>query len=658
MITMTRFPTFRLQLLVLLLLTTAAPTRTHADDLKPGDNLVVEGIPPIPTELVERVNHYTEFRSASPLSWHPKRREMLISTRFAETSQIHIVKAPGGARTQLTFFDNRVGNASYQPTHGDYFVFSMDVGGNEFAQLHRYDFSTGESTLLTDGTSKNRMGPWSRDGQWLAYTSTRRNKTDTDIYVINPADKATDRMVAEVKGGGWFPLDFSPDGAALLVMEYVSANESYLWRFEIETGEKTQLTPRPPDGDERISYGDGEFAPEGQSIYVTTDRDSQFRRLARVELETKQHTYLTTPISWDVDGFTLSDDGKTIALVTNENGIHRLRLFDTASGDERLVSDVPPGGIGSLEWHPNSRELMFGVSWARSPFDAWSLDTTTGKLDRWTESETGGLNAAQFVEPELVTWSSFDGRDISGFLYRPPAEKFPGKRPVMIYIHGGPEGQSQPGFLGRMNYHLNELGVAILYPNVRGSTGYGKEFVKLDNGLKREDAVKDIGALLDWIAKQPDLNPDRVLVTGGSYGGFLTLSVAATYPQRIRCAIDIVGMSNLVTFLQNTESYRRDLRRAEYGDERIDEIREFMNRIAPLNNADRITKPLMVVQGRNDPRVPHTEARQIVETVRKNGTPVWFLMANDEGHGFAKKRNADYQFYATVLFMQQFLLNE
>jgi dipeptidyl aminopeptidase/acylaminoacyl peptidase len=331
---------------------------------------------------------------------------------------------------------------------------------------------------------------------------------------------------------------------------------------------------------------------------------------------------------------------------------------------------VPVGVIGGLEWHRNSRDLAFSLSSARSAWDAYSLDASSGKIDRWTESETGGLNPQRFPEPQLIRWTSFDGRKISGFLYRPPAEAAGPKmsenvrsarivstrHPVLIDIHGGPEGQFQPAFLARNNFYLNELGVALIFPNVRGSSGYGKDFLQLDNGMKRQDSIKDIGALLDWIKEQPDLDADRVMVMGGSYGGFMTLSVATMYNDRIRCAVDVVGISNLVTFLEHTESYRRDLRRVEYGDEREPAMREFMLKTAPLNNAQNITKPLLVVQGRNDPRVPHTEAGQMVATVRKNGSPVWFLMANDEGHGFAKKRNADFQFYATVMFMQEFLL--
>lgn len=636
--------------LAALLLPSLAPAQGGV--IAPGDNLVAEGVPPIPAALVEEVGRYTDFRAAGLLSWHPMKREMLISTRFADTTQVHHVKIPGGARTQLTFFRDSVKGASFPPMQGDYFIFSRDAGGNEFSQLFRYDVATGTITLLTDGKSKNSGGVWSSAGDRIAYTSTRRTGKDTDVYVMNPANPQAGKLLVPVEGGGWFPLDWSPDDRQILLGEYVSINESYLWLVDTASGERTPLIGR---GGTRAAYAGGRFAKDGKGIYVVTDRQGEFKQLALLQPGGNQLTYLTAHIPWDVQSFDLSPDGKTIAFVTNEAGVEVLRLLDTASGKERPAPKLPPGNLAGVHWHPSGREIGFTLSSARSPADVYSLDPATGTVERWTTSETGGLNTSQFAEPELVRWKSFDGLEISGFLYRPPA-KFTGKRSVVVNIHGGPESQYRPGFLGRGNYFLNELGVALLFPNIRGSAGYGKTFLTLDNGFLRENAYKDIGALFDWIKDRPDLDADRIMVTGGSYGGHMTLAIATLYADRIRCSLDVVGMSNLATFLKNTESYRRDLRRAEYGDERDPKMREFMERIAPLNNADKITRPLFVVQGKNDPRVPWTESEQMVKVVRQRGTPVWYLMARDEGHGFAKKRNADFQFYATVLFMKEFLL--
>ena len=635
-------------------LTSAPPTFAQAEVLTPNDNLVVEGISPIPQTLVESVRRYTEFRGAAINDWHPIKREMLISTRFGNTAQIHQVRSPLGMRKQLTFFPERPAGATFQPKQGNYFVFSKDIGGNEFAQNYRYDLATGDVTLLTDGKSRNSRGIWSNRGDRMAYTSTRRTGKDTDIYLINPQNPASNQLLVQLEGGGWGPLDWSPDDRQLLVSEYISINESYLWLVDTTTGTKTRLTPK--NQAEPVSYQGAAFSKDGKGLYLVSDRDSEFQRLAYYDFATQTYTYLTSDIPWDVDDFDLSDDGKHIAFVTNEDGISVLRLLNTQTRQTKPLPKLPNGSIGGLQWHSNNQDLGFTMTTARSSTDIYSLNLTTNTVQRWTESETGGLNTDTFTDAQLVRWPSFDNKMISGFLYR-PAKKFTGKRPVIIDIHGGPEGQSRPGFLGRNNYYLNELGVALLFPNVRGSTGYGKSFLKLDNGYLREDSVKDIGALLDWIATQPDLDADRVLVTGGSYGGYMSLAVATKYSDRIRGAINIVGISNFVSFLERTEGYRRDLRRVEYGDERDPKMREFLQKISPLNNADKITKPLFVIHGKNDPRVPLNEAEQIVTTVRQNGTPVWYLMAKNEGHGFAKKENADFQFYATVMFVRQVLLN-
>lgn len=640
-------------LMVVLMTIGGQAQNDSGERIMPGDNLVVEGIPAIPASIGDDVARYTEFRSASISSWHPTRREMLISTRFGDTNQVHLVKMPGGARTQLTFSRERSGGASYRPKTGEFFVFNKDIGGNEFFQYYRYDLANGATTLLTDGKSRNTGWNWSNKGDLAVYTSTRRNGRDNDLYIINPKDPKSDRLLLQLDGGGWGVSDWSPDDSKLLLGEFVSANESYGWIVDVATGTKTLVTPK--GGADKVAYNGGRFTGDGRAIYVGTDKDSEFTRIAHVDLATKQHTYLTDHIKWDVDSMQLSPDGKTIAFVTNEDGVGRLRLLDTVSRKEKPAPKLPVGIVSGIRWHDNGRELGFNLSSARLATDVFSLDVRTGKLDRWTESETSGLNTANFSEAELVRWKSFDSRDISGFLYMPPA-KFTGPRPVVINIHGGPEGQSRPGFLGRSNYYLNELGIAMVYPNVRGSSGFGKTFLKLDNGFLREDTYKDIGALLDWIATQPRLDARRVMVTGGSYGGHMAFAVAHLYNDRISASLPVVGISNLVSFLERTESYRRDLRRMEYGDERDPKMREFMLRTAPLNHAAKIKKPIFVVQGGNDPRVPLNEAQQMVKTVRENKGPVWYLMAKDEGHGFNKKRNQDFQFYATVMFMKEYLL--
>src|SRR5260370_803047 len=317
-----------------------------------------------------------------------------------------------------------------------------------------------------------------------------------------------------VAGGGWQPMDWSPDDRKLLMEEELSINESYLWLVDATTGEKTELTPR--NATEKVSYGEGRFSKDGKGIYVTTDKDSEFHRLAYIDLATKQPNYLTTSIHWDVESFDLTHDGKMLAFVTNEEGVSVLRVMDTTNGKEMPLSKLPTGVMGAARWHRNGHELGFSLNNARGPGDVYSLDVASGKVERWTTSETA-VKTDGFPQADLVRWKSFDGKMISGCLYKSPA-KFTGKRPVLVVIHGGPEGQSQPTFLGRSNYLLNELGIALIYPNVRGSTGYGKTFSLLDNGFKREDTYKDINALFDWIATHPGLYSERIRADGGTCG--------------------------------------------------------------------------------------------------------------------------------------------
>jgi dipeptidyl aminopeptidase/acylaminoacyl peptidase len=649
----TGFLTFSSRSLVVLFgvlsLASAAP---GADEvIAPNQALVAEGLPAIPKTLAERAGPYMEFRSASFLDWNPLRQEILISTRFADAPQLHRVKMPGGARTQITFYPERVGFARFRPGSAD-IVFSKDIGGGEWFQLYLREDKSGRITMFTDGKSRNTGGVFTRDGRWLAYESTKRDGKDNDIYVIDPSDPKSERLLLQVDGGGWFASDWSPDGKTILVVEAISANESRYYLVDAATGAKTLFTPETK---EKVAYGRARFSRDGKIVYVTSDKDSEFHRLVAIDRTTKRWDVLTPDVSWDVSGFDLSDDGTKIAYVLNESGAETMHALDLKTRREIPLPKLPLGTLGGVKWCPASRNIGFTLTSARSPADAYSIDTMTGKLERWTESETGGLDASTFSEPESISWKSFDGRTITGFLYRPPAS-FTGPRPVVVNIHGGPEAQYQPGFLGRYNYLLSELGIAMIFPNVRGSSGFGKTFLTLDNAEKREDSVKDIGSLLEWIASQPRLDRSRVMVTGGSYGGYMTLASMTHYNDRFRCAVEVVGISNWVTFLEHTEAYRRDLRRVEYGDERDPKMREILLKMSPLTSAANITKPMFIVQGLNDPRVPHTEAEQMVAAIKKNGGPVWFLMARDEGHGFSKKKNQDFQFYATLKFMEDYLL--
>jgi dipeptidyl aminopeptidase/acylaminoacyl peptidase len=610
--------------------------------------LTADGIPAVPLELAQRTRPYMEFRTAGFAGWNARDRSMLITTRFGDTNQLHRVATPMGDRQQMTFEAEPVGG-SWSPT-GDMLVATRDIGGNEFFQI--YTLTAGRLNLLTDGRSRNGLNAWSHDGRWIAFTSTRRNGTDSDIYVMDPRNPSTSRLVAQVQGGGWGVADFAFDGRSAVAINRVSVTKASPYLLDLASGRMTSIG----DPNRDISYGGAEYAPDG-SLWVTSDEGSDFQRLGRLDIATGRFTPVVTNINWDVESFDVSEDGRTIAFVTNEAGVSRLRLLDTRTGAARLVSGLPAGTIGGLQISPWGT-IGLSLSSARSPSDAYSVDPRTLAVTRWTRSETGGLDASANVEPQLIEVRSFDGETVSGFLYRPDSRRFPGRRPLIVNIHGGPEGQSRPGFLGRNNYLINELGIAVLYPNVRGSTGFGKRFVSLDNGpALRENSVRDIGAFLDRLQADPALDRSRFAVTGGSYGGYMCYATAIRYGDRLRAANCVVAISNWVTFLENTQSYRRDLRRVEYGDERDPGQRAQLTAISPLTHVADLRIPLMVVTGHNDPRVPESEANQMVAAVRAAGRPAWHLIGQNEGHGFAKKENQDYQFWVGLMFWQANLLN-
>ena len=648
---------------------TAAPATAPQPVVTPNANLVVQGIPPVPQSLADAVRRYNDFRGHAFSDWHPTQREMLVSHRKAgaNTAQIFRVTAPLTEGEQLTDGADPVARATYEPRNGQYIVFERATGGNEVAQIYRLPLNqTGaQPVLLTSPDERHSINTWLRKSGQLVYSSVpidrtaqggTRNKITTTLWLMDPARPEGRRKLAELEGGGWAASRPSPDERHVLLTRYLSANESQIWMLELDNGAARRVLPAMDSQEAKATYSPAGWTPDGRTLWITSDRAGEFRELMKLDMASGAIARVSSHIPWDVSGVTLTEDGSRLAAQFNIDGRDELRFFDTVTGKEVTgPAALPSGTVGTASFHRARSELAFSISNSQGPGQIYSLGTD-GKVQQWTRAYAPpGIDTSTFTEQKIVRWKSFDGTTISGLLTPPPA-KFTGKRPVLISIHGGPESQAQVGFLGRSAYYTQELGMALIQPNVRGSSGYGKSFLAMDNGFKREDSVKDIGALLDWIATQPDLDASRVLVTGGSYGGYMTLAVSTLYPDRIAGAIDVVGISHFVTFLNNTESYRRDLRRVEYGDERDPAMKAHLEKISPLTNAALIKKPLFVIQGKNDPRVPYTEAEQIVAKVREGGTPVWYLRADNEGHGFQKKENQDFQFYATVLFMQQTVL--
>ena len=622
------------------------------------------GVPPVPAELPGRIGPYTEFKGAGLLDWSPDGKHLLVTFLRGTRPQLHLAAGPGQSLRPITHAEEPTSSGAYLPGDPGIVVFERDVGGSEATRLYRLDLPTGAETPLTDAGRRCDSGPFDGAGTTMLVQCTqidrsaggnveRNGGVTVDISLIDIRTGAA-RALPSLPGPGWYALDIAPDDRAALLLRYRSAAETEVWTLDLGDGNRRRVLPR--DGEPAAFYAGVGFAADGRRIFLVTDRFGEFRQLYRYDPATHRFDGMTADVPWDVTAGDLARDRSRIAVVTNENGRGVPRLFDANALTPQPLPPPADVNVSSVKLAPDGQSLAYAGSSATAPSEVRVIDLRSRATGLWAAADTAGVDTSTFQPIDVIEWTSFDGRRISGLIQRPP-KRFAGRRPVLIEIHGGPEVQARIGFNGRYNYLVNELGVVLIEPNVRGSTGFGKTFHTLDNGRRREDSVRDIGALLDWIAQQPDLDASRVLVQGGSYGGYMANAVAVHYSDRIRGAIAAVGISNFVTFLERTESYRRDLRRAEYGDERDPAMREFLTEISPLTNAGRIKVPLFVVHGRNDPRVPVQEAERIAATVRARGVPVWTLIAENEGHGFAKKENADYLFYARVLFLEQFLLD-
>ena len=654
----------------------------HGQLVMPPDKLISYGIPPISQALVAKVQAYTEFKPSSIIAWHPTQASLLIRARLNDTDQLHLVAAPGVKPVSITDFPDAVHGAWFQPGKGEYILFERGYGDDEGIQLFRMNLATKAVTAISDAKEHASAPAWSHQGDRIVYTTT---KTDlhhasrlpvTKLIIADPLAPATAKVIATFERGRWSNFRFSPDDKRLVFSEVLSASESHLWTMDVATGKRQRVTAERACDAVPVFYGPARFSRNGKQLFATSDRDSEHRRLVLIDVSTSDEKVLTAKLPYDVSEFSISTAAKRIAFVTDEVGASVLRFLDLDSFAELPRPALVQGEVSGLRWKGNAdddnlavdvmvsdakgnqsdagAELAFNVTSSRSPGDVYSWNFATTRITRWTHSGSPTLNPLDFVEPKLVRWKSAGEEWISGFLYQPDARKFPGKRPVAIHLQGGPASLAPPAFIGRNNYLVNESGIAVLYPNMRGSTGFGKTF--LDKGMKRWDAVNDFGGLLDWINQQPDLDASKVMVKGGSDSGALALAVSTQYADRISGAIVTADISNRVTLLTNTESYRRNQPWMDNNDDREPLMRKILECVSPLNNAERIKKPLFVVQGKRDPRVSTSETERILAQLKKQGAPVWFLMANDEGQGFAKKSNADFLFYAQVKFMEQTLL--
>jgi dipeptidyl aminopeptidase/acylaminoacyl peptidase len=616
-------------------------------------NVHLDNVPPIPSELVLKTEPYTQYSGNHLVDWHPVRRELFVKRNAGGKPKLHLLRSPSTKAGLYLETPEAIGSVKLSPIEDERLVFLMDRGGDEKDQIYIHA-AGGEPRLLSDGKSKFRDPLWSPDGGRLAFASNARTGRDFDLY-LHDLSAGTTRCLVECQGGGWGLMDWSPCGRSLLIREFLSVTETKVHQLDVSTGalNEIKLSEKP---DLTFYFSNAKYSPDGRFIYGISDFGSEFRGLARLEPGLSGMENLSEEVKWDVMQLEFSPDGNNVYVLINEGGASVIEVFDVKTGGRTRVPGLPEGWIDRICVHPRSGELAFDVTSSRIPGDIYSFDFSRNQLECWIRGDPGKSIVTQNLpKTELIRWKSHDGLELSSFIHRPPL-KFEGPRPVIIYLHGGPASQSTHKFLGDDNYYVQELGITILRPNIRGSTGYGRRFMTLDDGLRRGESYQDVGSLLDWIREQPDLDENRVLITGRSYGGHLTLVSSFLYAERIRGAISIVGMSNLVTSLSNTGIYRRDLRRQEYGDERDPVYRKFFEQWAPLYNVDKMRAPMLIVQGRNDPRVPASEAEQMVGVLKKKGIPVWTVIPEDEGHQISDKETARLVFRISAMFVEKFLL--
>ena len=633
-----------------LLLAAAVPAIAAPVAVRQQGSARLENVPPVPAEVSAAVQRYQMNRAAEFEDWLAD-GSILIGTRFGATRQLHQVAAPGAARTQLTFGAEPVGNAIAIPGTTD-FVLSRDTGGDEWFQLYLRPLS-GPARQLTEPGTRNQSAVVGKDGRLLVWAEARKGSSAYRILATDPRAPGPPRELHK-SDGAVAPAAIAPGNGKLIFLRGLSNRENRIFELDLATGAVTRIAPDAP----AARYESVRYSPAPGKLLAISDRGSDTRQLVELDMATGAQRVIAPPAArgarqWDVEEFALAPDDRTLAYVLNEDGFSRLHLLDLATGKPLPAPALPNGVLQALRFSPDGKRLAIGFTNATSAGDVWSWDIADAKLVRWTSSELGDLDPATLAEPRLIRFRSFDGESVPAFVYRPKGVAADARTPVIIDIHGGPEAQTRPIWNYGAQYFADALKATVILPNVRGSDGYGRRYLNLDNAAKREDSVKDIGALLDWVKAQPDLDAGRVAVYGQSYGGYMSLAVMTHYSDRLAGGIARYGISDFATFLNNTEAYRRDNRRAEYGDERDPAMQKVFARISPMANIGKITKPMLIMQGANDPRVPQSESDQVVAKLRANGNETWYVLFADEGHGFLKKPNNDLRREVETLFLQK-----
>lgn len=600
---------------------------------------------PLQAQKQYPLRQYLSIRSASAPNISPDGKQVSFLSGVTGTLQVWKVPATGGWAEQLTFFNSGVASALWSPVNNEMLVVA-DTDGNEQFQFF---LVAGDGTsivpLTNDPKTRHTFGGWSKDGKSIYYSSNKRNPRYFDCYIMDVETRQS-RLVFQ-KDAILDANALSSDGKTLIASAATSNVNHDLYVVDTETGRGGILTPHTGDAVYNIiGFTDGD-----KSLLLVTDHERNFQNLAKADIATGKITFLQD-VSHDLLGGELSHDGKTLALLTNRDGYGELSLLDANTLRPKRLPALPKGSIGLGGFTTDGKTLALGVNTPTKQTDAWTLDLRSGKLKQVTFSSLAGIDARTFVEPSLIKIKSFDGQEISGFLYLPQNAPQDHSLPLIMVIHGGPEGQERPLFTSLYQYFVSR-GFAVLAPNIRGSSGYGKKYLAMDNASKRWDALKDIDVLAKQAGTHPAINPKKIAIFGGSYGGFAVLAMLVHYPDTFSAGVDMFGIADFKSFLANTAPFRRPLRIAEYGDPVKDS--EFLDAISPARHVENIKAPLLVIQGANDPRVPESESALIVKKVKDKGGVVEYMLFPDEGHGIAKLPNRIKAYEGVVAFLAKYL---
>jgi dipeptidyl aminopeptidase/acylaminoacyl peptidase len=600
------------------------------------------------SELELSVARMAKVGSAGSPSFSPDGSRIAFVTNISGLPQVWTMPTAGGYPSLVTSFDDPVGFVTWSPD-GQWLAFNVAPGGGFNEQIYVVRPNGTELRRLTDGgKAGNFLGDWSPDGHLIAFSSNQRDPSARDSYVIDVATGQS-RMVAQNRGIGSID-DISRDGKYAIINRLVNRGDNNLYLVSLADSKETLLTPHDGPGE----FDGISFSREGRSIYLVSNKDRDLTALARVRLnqngEPGPIEVLAARNDGELGSAVMNEQGTSIALVWNIAGRSELNFYDIATGKMVPGPKLPSEIVGGLDFSDDGRRLAMAISGASSPADIWVLDISSKQLTQLTQSPHAGVDLSKLVRPELVRYKAHDGLELSGWLYRPKGMTAAG--PIVLSFHGGPEGQERPGFNG-MYQALVARGIAVFAPNVRGSSGFGKKFVNLDNGALRENGVKDIRASVDYVVSAGVADPKRIGIVGGSYGGYMVMAGLTEYPDMFAAGADLFGVVNFETFFKNTQPWMAAISKIEYGDP--DKEADMLRRLSPLTRIDRVKAPTIVLHGANDTNVPVIEAEQVVENLKKRNVPVEYVLFPDEGHGWRKTPNRIRSTVSIVKFFEKYL---